>query len=175
MSEIKAFRSILIVCALYISMAGFAHGVAEASLELTLTKHQIDADSRYVMPAPFAPIRWNAVAFDEENYYQLNLSLPHVPTEFSQQGPHNLRHPAVDALRRSEVGNSVFGRYRAPIATVERLGEDRVRIIVDDTRFNHWFSQRRGTHYFRFVIEMKQEGKGRWVRQGPGLYRTDYD
>lgn len=175
MPEIRAFRSMLVVSGLYLAMCGFAHGVAEASLELTLDHHQIDADARYVTPAPFAPLRWNAIAMDDTNYYQLNLNLPTVPEEFTRVGPHFLRHPAVDALRRSDAGRRVFTKFRAPIATVDKLAEGHVEVIVDDLRFHHWLSQSWGVRYYRFVIEMKRDEKGRWKKSGPGIFRTDYD
>jgi hypothetical protein len=175
MDEVRAFRALLVVSGLYLASCGFAHGVAEASLELTLDHHQIKADARYVLPAPFAPLSWNAIAFDDKNYYQLNLNLPHVPENFSHTGPHNLRHPAVDALRRSDAGRPVFGRFRAPIATVEKLAVDHVRITIDDARFYHWLSQRWGVRYYRFSIEMKRNAAGRWKNDGPGSFRTDYE
>ncbi len=175
MPEIKAFRSMLVLSGLYLAMCGFAHGVAEASLELTLERHQIDAEIRYVMPAPFAPLRWNVVAMDARNYYQLNLNLPAVPETFNQTRPHHLGHPAVDALRRTDKGRWLFKKFRAPIATVEKLGTGHVRVIIDDLRFHHWLSQHWGVRYFRFVIEMKKDEKGRWLKATSGSFRTDYE
>jgi len=174
MPEIKAFRAMLVVSGLYMAMCGFAHGVAEASLELSLERHQVDAHVRYVMPAPFAPMRWNAVAMDADKYYQMNLNLPAVPESFYRSERHHLGHPAVDALRRSAVGRKLFNKFRAPVATIEKLGAGHVRVVMDDLRFNHWLTQRWGVLYFRFVIEMKKDDAGRWKKEGAGSFRTDY-
>ncbi len=206
LGEKLVFRAAFVVLGLYYVFCGVAHGVAEASLELTLDHQQIPArisclnssqcpggaaclpdrsdpktGKRYercdpaedvcacviharqrVIPAPFAPFFWTAVAHDDTNAYVMNLTLPLVGVNFDKVFAHNLHHPAVAAFKRTKKGQRLFWWLRAPQIDLIPVDENRLRLHIHDLAYYNKFVEKRSLAHFRYKVLMEKRD-GRWV------------
>ncbi len=206
LGEKLVFRAAFVVLGLYYVFCGVAHGVAEASLELTLDHQQIPAriaclnsshcpggaacmpdrtnpetGRRYercdpgedvcacaiyarqrVIPAPFAPFFWTAVAHDQKNAYVMHLALPLVGVNFDKILVHNLHHPAVVAFKRTKKGQRLFWWLRAPQIDLIPLDNNRLRLQIHDLAYYNKFLEKRSLAHFRYNVLMEKRD-GRWV------------
>jgi len=157
--EVRAFRLALVVLGLFVMMCAMSRQVASVSLRHMLNRTQITAHRTDIFPGLLAPVSWNAVAQGETHSYQAFFSLPFGAEEFQISVPHNLGHPAVQALRESH-GTEYFLWTRFPVAKVIEEGGGVVRVEIRDLRFARRYDDEIGG--FVFKRRLRDMGEGVW-------------